>query len=133
MKRTAYRSLRNARRFKVVGTPPATVAPGDVFACEGLAQPRKGAHWRLIDVWSRDELAVHQSERVAREELLQARYAAAAARTPERRDATACALKAARVAHARAAADLAGLLRCFVNPELGLAVIPADSPDLDFI
>lgn len=52
MRRGAYRSPRNARRFRVLldeNDPDTPTFPPDlVLVCEGLPKPRRGAHWRFV-------------------------------------------------------------------------------------
>ena len=132
--RSAYRSPRNAKRFRVLGTPPPTFSDHDpVFVCEGLRRPSKGAHWRLVAVVDRKTLGAHRAESEARKALYDLEGTAAHGMDKEARAAARAAIPAAREALEAARADLEAWLSCYGDEALGVAIIPADSPELDFV
>ncbi len=135
--RTGYRSPCGPKRFRVLADAAPKREADTVFVCEGLPKRTRGADWRLVAVWSRASIAPFTAERKAIEELWLARLAISdrmvAIPYQPTTDAMLDRVKAAKVEHLRTSADVRATIACVCDPKLGLAMVPSDCTEVDFV
>ena len=135
--RTGYRSPCGPKRFRVLADAAPKREADTVFVCAGLPKRTRGADWRLVAVWSKAGLSAFAADRNATKELRLARLAISDRRVAisyqPNTDAMLDRVKAAKVEHLRAAADVRATIACVCDPKLGLAMVPSDCTEVDFV
>lgn len=125
------------KKLKVRGARPAGWPSEDhVALCEGIAKPGKlNAHWRLVAWIDRAALAPLNATRRQRQALNEAKAAAkyASEPTPERRQELQAAVRAAKKALAAAEVAERNWLAMLADPALGVAFVPGDCADVEFV
>lgn len=125
------------KKLKIRGArPDGWPSIAHVALCEGIARPGKlNAHWRLVAWIGREELAP-LAERERRQQALDsAKFAAKhiAEQTPERRRELRASVRAAEKALAVAVAFERDWLAMLADPALGVAFVPGDCADVEFV